>query len=59
MKNEKAIENFLNTIDLTLPKQAHFENAILDSRAYLWSKETLIEILKGIERSYKSIKKGK
>lgn len=49
-----AVENFLSSLDLQMSKTSHIYNAISDSLSYGWDKETLQEILRGIEKAYRN-----
>lgn len=49
----KAVENFLSSLDLSLDIADHFQNCLDDALSYAWNKETIHEIMKGIEDAYK------
>ncbi len=50
--NKLAVQNFLNTMDMTMPKGNQIKNAILDSALYHWNNQTYTAILNGIDRAY-------
>ncbi len=49
-----AVENFLFSLDMALPKAAHMANAIRDQKLYNWNMKTLDAITEGIELAYKA-----
>ena len=51
--NKMAVENFLSSMDMSLPEIAHQLNAMQDYDAYRWDSSTLKEIQKGITKAYK------
>jgi len=48
-----AAQNFLISLDLTLPMVVHFKNCMKDARDYKWPSSIVIEIMEGIEEKYK------
>lgn len=50
--NEKAITNFIASIDLTLPIENHFMNAVWDQIEYGWDDLTLQLILIAVVNLY-------
>ncbi len=50
--NEKAVTNFLSSIDLKMTIQEHAQNAIHDAFSYGWNAETLMEIFKKLDKAY-------
>ena len=56
MRNEKAINNFLSTLDLSLPIGYHFKNAMRDAIVYKWNSATVVAIMKEVEDRYEKIK---
>jgi hypothetical protein len=50
--NMKAIENFIGSIDTTLPMIDHFRNAMRDALIYKWNSATRQSILLEIEDRY-------
>ena len=52
MINEIAVTNFLKTIDERKPMHVHISNLQMDAVIYRWNKETVKEILEGIEARY-------
>ena len=52
-----AVENFLGTLDLELPIQEHFANALRDAQLYNWDSSVVVEIFEGIEDAYKKKEK--
>jgi len=50
--NQSAVENFLSSLDLTIPMELHFRNALRDAQSYKWNSATLIKIMEGIEEAY-------
>ena len=47
-----AIDNFLGSMDMTMPKRDQIKNAVLDSALYKWSNATYTAILDGIDEAY-------
>lgn len=58
MKNVKqnAADNFLSSLDISMPIREQQLNAMNDAFSYGWNQETLRTILQGIEKAYR--KKG-
>lgn len=52
MLHKLAIQNFLSTMDMTMPKGDQIKNAILDSALYHWNNQTYTAILNGIDEAY-------
>lgn len=50
--NKLAVQNFLSSLDMTMPKSDQIKNAILDSALYHWNNQTYTAILNGIDRAY-------
>ncbi len=50
--NRIAVENFLASIDTSMPEQFHIANAIQDWKAYGWDTATLNAIIIGIGEKY-------
>jgi predicted metal-dependent hydrolase len=50
--NQEAVDNFMNTIDRNENIHVHAKNAIRDSFSYLWSYETLLEIMTRLNEVY-------
>lgn len=50
--NQEAVDNFMNTIDRSKNIHVHAKNAIRDSFNYLWSYETLLEIMARLNEVY-------
>lgn len=50
--NQQAVNNFLSSLDLSLPLIAHYKNCMKDARSYKWDSKTLIAIMVGIEQRY-------
>ena len=48
-----AVENFLGTLDNTMPKEMHLLNLRNDAASYRWNIATVSAIKKGIEMMYK------
>lgn len=48
-----AVENFLSTLPLELPRAAQYGNLEMDARSYRWNQATQEAIAAGIERAYK------
>lgn len=47
-----AVENFLMSMDASLPKRANIDNAVRDALLYGWNIRTLDAIVTGIEQKY-------
>jgi hypothetical protein len=51
-KQQQVIDNFLSTLDTTLPIVDHFRNALRDALLYKWNSEIKVAIMTGIEDAY-------
>lgn len=58
MKNT-SYENFIGSIDLNLPKQVHYLNALMDAKLYNWDCKIIVKILNEIEELYINIEHHK
>lgn len=47
-----AVENFLMSLDLTMPPQFHMQNLVSDARLYQWPQTTVDAIQAGIKLAY-------
>ena len=47
-----AVENFLGSLDLSIPHYCQVGNVWHDARLYKWNDETIMAILKGIKKAY-------
>jgi hypothetical protein len=45
-------ENFLMSIDTSIPKIDHMRNCFRDAHMYKWSAAVIIQIMSGIEKVY-------
>lgn len=50
-----AVSNFVNSIDLSLPREVHILNVFRDAQIYKWSERMINEIIKQIYSRYKEI----
>lgn len=57
--NETAINNFLSSLDMSLPMIAHYKNCMMDAKLYKWNSKTVVAIMLGIEQRYSKINQGK
>jgi hypothetical protein len=48
-----AVENFLGSLDKTIPLWQQLANLSLDAMLYRWNGETVRAIRKGIQQAYK------
>lgn len=49
---DHVVDNFISTLDMSLPMIAHFQNAMRDAMIYKWPSNVLIAIMSGIEDAY-------
>ncbi len=56
MINENAVNNFMTSLDTTLPIVFHFKNCLRDAKAYKWSSATVVKIFEDLEDCYKRLK---
>jgi len=47
-----VIDNFLSSIDTSMPMIDHFRNAMRDAILYKWNSATVVAIMAGIEDAY-------
>lgn len=52
MVNKLALENFLVSVDESMPIKLHFANLSVDAKAYRWNIETVRAIRAGIAAIY-------
>ena len=50
--NERAVENFLASLDKSIDVYLHYANARMDAKVFKWNMPTLNAILKGICKAY-------
>jgi len=50
--NQKAVDNFLGSMDTSEPEKFHKTNLIVDFNMYNWNLPTYYAILEGIENAY-------
>ncbi len=50
--NDKAVENFLASLDKSMDVYFHYANAQMDAKVYKWNMPTLNAIKRGICRIY-------
>ncbi len=50
--NQIAVDNFLYSIDVSIPMSDHLANAILDAKLYGWNAATRSAIFDGIDKKY-------
>lgn len=53
-QQQQITQNFLNTMDLSMPIIDHFRNAMRDAIIYKWPTKLLIDIMSGIEDAYQN-----
>ena len=49
-----AVENFLGSLDNTMPKQFHIQNLLADMKLYGWNVATSKTIMDGIDKMYEN-----
>jgi hypothetical protein len=51
--NQTAVDNFLGSLDMSIPMEAHIQNALSDALSYGWNVATLDAIIVGIGEKYR------
>lgn len=47
-----AVENFLASLDTSMPLIMHYKNVLQDAKAYKWKSSVVRQIMQGIEKAY-------
>lgn len=55
--DQLAVENFIASLDTTIPMVYHFKNCMRDAMLYKWKSSVVVAIMSGIEEAYKKKEK--